>query len=412
MRKLLLISYPFPPDNTPAAIRPGQLYDYLPEFGYRPIVTASSIEGSRNSEPSVHRVPTGRETRRTRFASALAQNFMRFAAPYNDRLAWAPYAAAAGAKIIREERVDAVFSTSPFLASHIAALQLKSKFGLPWIADFQDPIRDNPFRTRSWPYPYDALLERRLFSRADCLLANTDTVADVWRERYPQWAPKISILWNSFDPRERIGPGIPADRSNRILAHVGTLYGERHPGRLLSALDRLKDAAPGVLVKLVGPIEPALLARHRTRFESLQGKHLLELYNKLVSREQSLQEMISSDYLLLLDINENNAAFQVPSKLLDYIRIGHPILAYTLSNSPVAQILGKSNIPHATISPTDPEPEADRKLLDFLKLPAGTHEPSQWFKDNFSAPSQARTVAGLLDSLVLSFDLVKTNASR
>ncbi len=412
MRKLLLVSYPFPPDNTPAAIRPGQLHYYLPEYGYQSIVVASSNEGSVAGESTINRVPTGRESGRTRLASALARNFMRFAAPYNDRLAWAPHAAACGAELMRKERVDAIVSTSPFLASHFAALWLKSKFAVPWIADFQDPIRDNPFRTRSWPYPYDVLLERRLFGHADRLLANTDTVADAWRARYPQWAQKISILWNSFDPREVIEPSTLQARSPRILAHVGSLYGERHPASLLSALERLGHGAEGIRVKLVGPIEATLLERHKTLFESARRRGVLEFDGKLVPRDQSFREMTGADFLLLLDLNEKNAAFQVPSKLLDYIRTGRPILAYTPRNSPVERILAKSGIPHATISPTETDPAADARLLGMLCGPSGAFEPSQWFKDNFSAPAQAKTVAGLLDGLLPSGDPIHvTNAA-
>src|SRR5438552_4769834 len=53
MRDLLLLSYTFPPDNMAAAVRPGQLREYLPAFGYRPHVVASSFEGATNADPFV-----------------------------------------------------------------------------------------------------------------------------------------------------------------------------------------------------------------------------------------------------------------------------------------------------------------------------------------------------------------------
>lgn len=400
MRDVLLLSYTFPPDNTAAAIRPGQLHAYLPENGYRTIVVASSNAGAAAEAPLVHRVPTGSEDDRTVFKSKLARWFMRYGAPYDDRLPWTAFAEAAGAAIIRNGNIRAIFSTSPFLAAHFAALRLKAKYGLPWIADFQDPIRDNPFRTRGWPYPYDTLIERRFFRHADRLFANTDTVADAWRKRYPQWASKISILWNSFDPREDIAPRPLPARTRKVIAHVGALYGERHPSLLLAALERIGKELPPIQVKLLGPIDPSIVARYGTFFEASKAKGFLEYENQTVPRTEALREIEIADYLLLLDLNETNAAFQVPSKLLDYVRAGRPILAYTASNSPVQRILAQSGIPYVAIAPSEPLAEADRKLKEFLLQSFGPHQPSAWFDDQLNAGTQAKAVAARLDALV------------
>jgi len=127
MRRLLLLTYTFPPDNMAAAARPGQLYRYLPENGYQPIVVASSRDVSLIEHQFVHCVPAPDVTAGISLASALARWFMRFGAPYNDRLPWVPHAATAGARLVRAHSVSAIYSTSPFLASHLAALWLKSQ---------------------------------------------------------------------------------------------------------------------------------------------------------------------------------------------------------------------------------------------------------------------------------------------
>ncbi len=396
MARLLLLSYAFQPDNTPAAARPSQLFRYLPDFGVQPVVFASSTDGGRNDEPDVFRVPDGAAPVSVSAASQFARLFMRFGAPYNDRLPWVPYVASAAARLIRSRPVDAIFSTSPFLASHFAALWLKSKFGLPWIADFQDPICDNPFRTRRWLYPYDRIIEQRIFREADRLIANTDAIASVWRQRYPERRDSISVLWNSFDPEEPSLEATHAVRKHRVLAHIGTLYGGRHPGQLLASLRRMGVGAPTLRVKLIGPIDDAVLAAHGTAFEEMQWAGLLEYANSLVPRDEALRETADADCLLLLDVNERNTAFQVPSKLLDYIRIGKPILAYTPAASPVDRILARSGIPYVAIAPDTPEAAADEKVREFLNLPLGVSKPSSWFFDNFSATTQARSVAELV----------------
>lgn len=398
MASLLLLSYAFQPDNTPAAARPSQLFRYLPEFGIEPLVFASAVDGGVNHETAVRRVPEHRERPAMVAASGAARLFMRFAAPYNDRLPWVPYAADAAMQMIRARKIDAIYSTSPFLASHFAALWLKQKSGLPWIADFQDPICDNPFRSRAWFYPYDQIVERRIFARADRLIANTDAIAEVWKERYPARRDAISVLWNSFDPDEAVVRATAVPQRQRVLAHIGTLYGGRHPAQLLGSLKRLGVGPDRLRVKLIGPIDAAVLTAHGTAFEAMN--HVLEVTNRLVPREDALRETAEADCLLLLDVNERNTGFQVPSKLLDYIRIGKPILAYTPAGSPVDRILQKSGIAHVIIAPDLNDDEADRRVAEFLTLPLDARAPSPWFLDSFSARTQARAVADMVHALV------------
>jgi hypothetical protein len=400
MRRLLLITHTFPPDNAAAAARPGQLYKYLPEYGYRPIAVTASGHGSANDDGSVYRVPTRDRSIAVSLASTFARWFTRYCSPYNDRLGWAPHAAAAAAEIIRSQAVEAIYSTSPFLSAHFAALWLKARFGLPWIADFQDPVCDNPFRTRRWIFPYDTIVERSFFRRADRLAANTDTVAAAWRQRYPQWAKKMSVLWNSFDPLEEIEAGGTHFRSYRVLAHVGSLYAGRHPAQLLASTARLGIGPSEARIKLVGPITPDVFAAHGPLFQPLSERGVLEYGGRFVPRDEALRETAEADYLVLLDLNEKNAAFQLPSKLMDYIRFGKPILAYTPRGSPAERILARSGVPHVTIDPSAPAEVGDRKLLELLRIPPGPRRPSAWFEKTFNARTQARIVGALLDEML------------
>jgi glycosyltransferase involved in cell wall biosynthesis len=400
MSQLLLLTYTFPPDNMAAAARPAHICKYLPEHDYQPIVIASSNEGSLGVQNLVYRVPSGSEPQSVLFLSNFTQWLMRYGAPYHDRLPWAAHAAYAGLRLIESHKVAAIYSTSPFLASHFAALWLKMKFGLPWIADFQDPVRDNPMRNRNWVYPYDSLIENIIFRQADRLIANTDTVAAAWRKRYPQWAAKTSVLWNSFDPRDIIEVSQCPSRPHRVLAHVGGLYGQRHPGLVLSSLERLGISASTLRVKLVGPIDSTILVRQQALFERMQQNGVLEYENRIVPREEARRETAEADYLLLLDLNDSNASLQVPSKLLEYIRFGKPILAYTPTGSPVERILERSGVAYVAVDPATAEASGDQKIREFLGFSTAPRSPSPWFEETLSAETEARTLAGLLNDLL------------
>jgi glycosyltransferase involved in cell wall biosynthesis len=398
MRDILLLSFAFPPDNEASAARSGQLFHYLPEHGYQPLVIASTVFGSQREGPFVRRVPLGKTAATVAALSGIGRAFTRYCAPYEDRLSWVPHAAAAAARLIRSQSVDAIYSTSPPLAVHFAALWLSTKFRLPWIADFQDPVRE--VRRRKWIYPYDAIIERMLFRRADRVAANTDTVAAAWCARYPHWSSKISVLWNCFDPREEIGPAPLPTRPFRVLAHVGDLYGGRHPCRLLASLERLGIDASAVRVKLVGRIDEDVWTEHGPQLERIRASGLLEFGNTRVSREEAAREAAEADCLILLDLNERPTAYQVPSKLVSYLRIGRPILAYTPRGSPVERILARSDIRYVAIDPSTPEALDDQKVRDFLSFPVEPRQASAWFRKTFDARRQGRVVAALLDELL------------
>ena len=154
-------------------------------------------------------------------------------------------------------------------------------------------------------------------------------------------------------------------------------------------------------MKLIGPVDPKILSAHESQLERLRRSGLLEFDNRLVPRVEALRATVEADYLLLLDVNEHNTSFQVPSKLLDYIRSGRPILAYTCHNSPVERLLARSGIPHVTVDPATPDDRQRPKVLELLQLEPGDHKASPWFTTNFSATALTSSTAKILSDLLL-----------
>jgi hypothetical protein len=112
-----------------------------------------------------------------------------------------------------------------------------------------------------------------------------------------------------------------------------------------------------------------------------------------------MHEIATSDFLLLLDINNlDNAGYAVPAKLFDYTRMGRPILATASRNSPVERILMRSGLHYGCLYPEDSEPEIARKLIAFLSLPSDPQPPSAWFLETFDGARQGAIVASLFDT--------------
>lgn len=403
-KSLILLAYYYLPDNTSGVQRAVRLAKYLPQHGYNTNVVCSSHAGELGNATDVIHVPSkSNPLPQANFWSRWARRTQRIL-PYNEQLPWVPHAVAAARQIISERPVAAVVSTSPPLATHLAALWLKRHYGLTWIADFRDPLLGNPGRPRTWARPYDAALERYIFRSADAVVAVTDAVADLWRKQYPQWAHKFHLIWNGFDPEEATGPAPIPHRPYKVMAHIGVLYVQRHPMALMASLDRLVRSnqliAADFRLRFVGPIQKQAEFAAHSAVSALMESGCLELGGQLIPRQDAIRETATSDFLLLLDIvNLSNVGYTVPAKLYDYILTGRPILAVTDRNSPVERILAQSGILHVCLYHDDAEAELDRKVLALFQLPTEPRKPSQWFSEQFDGNRQAGTLADLIDTL-------------
>jgi hypothetical protein len=90
---------------------------------------------------------------------------------------------------------------------------------------------------------------------------------------------------------------------------------------------------------------------------------------------------------------------QVPGKLFEYLRMGRPILAYVVRDSPVERILQRAGVPFVCIYPEHSPEETERRLLAYVRTlngPPTGH--SQWFEETFEASRQAATLGALIGS--------------
>lgn len=384
MPRLLLIAYHYPPENTSGAARPARLARYLPEAGVecRVIARGSPEPVTEADAPAYQRW--------------LCEKVQRFLLPYNERLPWLPAAVRAGSDLIRRERIDALYSTSPPLVTHLVAMELSRRFGLPWLADFRDPLVGNPWRRRRFRQ-YDPWLERRIFDRAALCLANTDSLADEWRKAHPAQAEKIRVLWNGYDPEAPVAEPVPQAGGPRTLLHAGSLYGFRRPGPLVRALARLagegRVTADQWRLVLLGPLEPEVFDDCRAERERLESAGLLRVEGRLASREEAAAAQSSADVLVILDNSALESSMQVPAKLFEYVRTGQPILAWTPEGSPTRRLLERCGLDTLTLRPNLGVEETAEALAGFLARPLFRRPMSDWFREQFDGRLQAQALA-------------------
>jgi hypothetical protein len=211
----------------------------------------------------------------------------------------------------------------------------------------------------------------------------------------------MHLIWNGFDPEEAVRPLPIPPRQHRVLAHIGVLYWQRHPYKLVEALDRLISAGrldPAKLrLAFLGPIQ------ERGRFEthrataSLLRRGCIEIRGELVPRAEANHAMATADFLLLIDIvNLGGSSYTVPAKIYDYILMGRPILALTGRQSPVERILSQSGTPYLCVYHDDCGAAVEEKLLRLVAMPSEPVAPSSWFLENFDGQRQAAAFADLI----------------
>lgn len=399
----LFLTGSFPPTNFSGAKRPSRFARYLPEEGWDTEIVTRDWDRIPPAAANIHYAPGPSCSRAARTLSRIAAFVQRYALPYNDDLPWVAECIDTAVGVLKSRPIAAVYSTSPPISVHLAASWLKWRYGLPWVADFRDPLLGNPFRNRKLAWIYDAAVERHIFRHADRIIANTDAAGETLRRRYPRWTSKIDVIWNGYDPKEGVGPVPLPLRSHRVLLHAGGVYGGRHPAILIDSLGRLISQRllrpQAFRLRLVGSLNTADPWTRQCDFHRLLELGVIEATAAVIPEKQARREMAEADYLLLLNLADSEHNLQVPAKLFDYLLIGRPILALTTPGSPADSILARSGIPYVSIYPSDAPGEVDRKVLAFLALPTVPQAANDWFHAQFCAPNQTSALASILNRL-------------
>jgi glycosyltransferase involved in cell wall biosynthesis len=400
---VLIFAYHFPPENSVGGARPFRFSKYLSRLGYTcRVITAARQSDCGNPNTEYVLDPfVALSQRNFRWQLERAVRKLFFPGELGSR--WSYRACKVAREHVRAHPTSrvTVFSTFPPLGPHLAASQLFRSERIRWIADFRDPFPDrhlngeiNFLQERIYRWS-----ERLLVRRADAVVANTDSALLQWQRKYPSLRAKIHLIWNGFDPEERV-QALPIPlRSYRQLSHVGELYNGRNATPILESVGRLIAAgrlgARGVFVRLIGPIQPGSVPGPEF-LDRANEQGWLELVNKQIPQREARQIIQTSDGLLLL---QPQSAVQVPAKLFEYLQIGRPILAFIQPDSPVERLLKRSGVPYQCVYPGSTSETIDAAVTQFFDLPSTSVAPSPWFEEQFNAEHQARMLDALIRSL-------------
>jgi len=251
-------------------------------------------------------------------------------------------------KGIRLQRPDIIYSSAPPFTGHVIGALLKKRWKVPLVIDYRDPWWGNPFRPSygGWVEKWDNTLEAWTVQSADCIIANTDSMAEMLRDRFSHHAKKVITITNGFDPEEfkdlQSMREVPEERL--YFVHPGVLYGKRNPLPFLRALRKTirEDMLDNILVHFIGrseKFEGKSLEQHIEDMDLAEHVHLIPP----MEHNKVLAVMKGADILLLLALG---TTLQVPAKVFEYMGVGKPIFAVCEEQSATLQLmrqLGKNH---------------------------------------------------------------------
>jgi len=374
LKKILIIAYYFPPSGGPGVQRVLKFVKYFPAFGWEPVVLTVSngefpardesllkeiapnvrVYRSQIFEPySLYRRFTGKAAGSAVDVNAIPQKGARRSAKEkiaelirstifipDARVGWLPSAVRMGKKIIKEENISAIYSSSPPYTCALIGRALKRATGLPWIAGFRDPWTGFENTPRRWfiPRAIDHALERSVCNEADAIDIAWLGIEKDFRAKHPGVNPaKFHHLPNGFDGEDY--PAIERAKNARFtLVYTGSLYGTRNPADLLRAVENLAAknliAKDAFVLKFAGRFGDEV----KRMFENSAVKDCIETISYMPHSE-SIRELLRADALLLIVDEIAGSGEVVPGKVYEYLGAGKPILAIAPTTGAIAQLL-------------------------------------------------------------------------
>ncbi|MEP7146454.1 MAG: glycosyltransferase family 4 protein [bacterium] len=376
MKKILIITYYWPPSGGAGVQRILKAVKYFPEFGILPfIVTVNEDKASYPVfdktlikdipvQAKVYRTETfepfdayskllGKKSIPTGFSNestpGLFQKLSRFIRGNffipDARRGWSKFAYEESVKIIEREKIDTVLVTSPPHSAQLAGLKLKKKFNITWIADLRDPWTDiyfyDEFRHLPFAKKLDKKYERVVLENADKIITVGKNLKDQFSEKSVKIKKeKIFVIPNGFDENDFITGNKMTDPSQEefIITYTGTLAESYNPLVFFTELKKLVEKFPGKNIKLRFVGNPALTVIKKARDLSLSKN--IELI-PTVSHDKSIGYLLKSTILLLVIPDTKNDKGILTGKLFEYLAARKPIICIGPANGDAAFVINE-----------------------------------------------------------------------
>jgi len=378
-KKILIITYYWPPAGGPGVQRWLKFAKYLPEFGWEPIIfTPENPSYPLLDESLVKDIPENLEIIKTKIwepyqlAEKLNKSNKKFKAGQFDvgnnqswksklsiwvrgnffipdaRVFWVQPSVKFLEQYLKINTIDVVVTSGPPHSLHLIGLRLKNKFpNIKWIADFRDPWTEISYykhlKLTNKSDKKHRQLESEVFKNADITLATSYTDAENFRKN----GANAVCITNGFDEsdaektlKHSISQSLKQEKFT--LSYIGVLEQLRNPENLWKSLDDLvksnADFAENFRLKFVGRIDDKILQA----IESSSLKNHIDNLGYL-SHDKAIDEMANSSMLLITNFPNESSKGIIPGKIFEYLATGKHIISFGPNEADVSKILDETN---------------------------------------------------------------------
>ncbi len=375
MKKVLIVTYYWPPSGGPGVQRTLKYVKYLSLFGWQPVVlTVKHGEYEAIDESLINEIPKETAIYKTnaiephRFYKKIIGMQQDDNVPFgaimekdvswkkqlsfwfrinvfipDARVGWIQFAVKAGKKIIEDENIALIYSSSPPASAQIIAKKLSKWSGLPWVADFRDPWTNlyehwNCKRTY-FTRKIDGFLEKSVLSAATAVTSVSRL--DI-KNNYVKKAPpleKYFYIPNGYD-EDDFGENSTAQiknvKTDKItILHIGSMDEERMPLNVFKAVEKLASEnhinTENFAIKFIGDFERNMIEK----YVNTNTRDYIS-YQSYVPHGEIFNYLSNATVLLLLTYKYSN---NIPGKTFEYLRSGRPLLVLGKEDGEVAEMI-------------------------------------------------------------------------
>jgi glycosyltransferase involved in cell wall biosynthesis len=366
MKKILFIAYYFPPLGGAGVQRSLKYVKYLPDFGYEPVVVSSKgISGNQFDNKMVSDIKEGtkvfyypaysplnlRKNIKNKFLIKFINLIHRLMIP-DGLFFWYFFNRSKVLKLIKEEKIDILYTTSAPVSVHLFGLYLKKKIkNLTWISDFRDEWANNPekykfkfsFENNPVKNFFDKYYEKQVVKKSQKITSVSNYIENNFKESYKKFSEKFETITNGYDEKDFAGIENISVKEDFEVLYFGSLYGTRHSFYFLDAFSLFYNSLSdkkNVKLRFIGNIDR--LHDFQTYCDDKKINEVIKI-DKYMDHESLLKEAGKASVLLLLIGNGRGQEGVFTGKIFEYLRLNVPILAMVPLSGVAADLVKRTS---------------------------------------------------------------------
>jgi glycosyltransferase involved in cell wall biosynthesis len=424
-KKVLVITYYWPPSGGSGVQRWLKFVKYLPQFGWTPYVfTPENPSFDLKDESLLRDVPAEAEVLHfpiwepyslfSTFAGAKGEKLNSNSAPKGDtffkklaiwirgnffipdpRVFWLRPAANFLHDFLIEQKIRTIITTGPPHSVHLIGLRLKKKNpSLNWIADFRDPWSEWGFldtvKVGSLARWLHKRLERNVLQHA----SHVTTITPFYVRQFKQLAGRnVKLLTNGFD-EDDFTHFAPEPTEKFVIRFVGIVNEMCNPIPFMETVATVCNANAAfrekVHISFVGEVN-ARFYEFVTRHPTLSS---VTAFTKTVPHKELINFYKTSSVLLVVLTGVKGEEGQMPGKLFEYIATGLPVLGVGTEHGDAANLIKQAQC-GVMVSEKNTEKVTATLLTEFERWSKGVVQGSQ-HKELYSRRAITKQLTELL----------------